>query len=164
MLRRYRVRHNPDSRIVVCTNGSGAVVRRRLSRLPHDIDVKNTLKGQRQRLFRPFNVAPSDCLRYRWADYSAGCRILEDCGLGLTPLGYYPCAVAGGIDRVFAFGRGRPSLPPPEDSMREDLALFCRRCGHFGFALPTRSSRTSISWSQAYSRYHRRRNSENRDS
>lgn len=153
MLRDYRSRCNPRLRIVVCTNGTGAVVGRRLAALPADIEIKSTGKGRRQRLFRPFNVAPRDRRLHRWADYRSGCRILEDCGVGLTPQGYYPCAVAGAIDRVFGFGRGWPSLPRPHEDMREDLAMFCPLCGHYGFAWPTRSARMSATWRRAYARY-----------
>jgi len=155
MLMDYRASANPGLRIVVCTNGCGASVRRRLGDLPAGIDIKNTWKGGRQRLFRPFNVAPVDRPLYRWADTSCGCRILEDCGLGLTPQGYYPCAIAGAIDRVFGFGRGRECLPPGDD-MREDLDVFCRLCGHFGFSWPTQRIRMSPTWTQAYERYHAR--------
>ena len=153
LLRGYRSRVNHGLRIVVCTNGSGARVRRRLDRLPRDIEVKNTRKGPRQRLFRPFNLAPMDRALYRWSDFSSGCRILADCGIGLTPLGYYPCAVAGAIDRIFGFGRGRSQLPAPGETMREDLALFCRRCGHFGFSWPTHRARLSPTWRAAYQCY-----------
>jgi len=156
MLRAYRARRNPGMRIVVCTNGSGADVNRRLARLPADVAIKSTGKGARQRLFRPFNMAPVDLVRYRWADFTCGCRILEDCGLGLTPQGYYPCAVAGAIDRVFGFGRGRAHLLAPGEEIIEDLDLFCRLCGHFGFAWPTRRTRMSPAWVKAYADYGRR--------
>jgi hypothetical protein len=79
MLRQYRSRRNPGLRIVVCTNGNGGRVRRRLDRLPPDITIKNSWKGDRQRLFRPFNMAPVDPPVYRRADYTCGRRILEDC-------------------------------------------------------------------------------------
>jgi hypothetical protein len=156
MLMDYRASANPGLRIVVCTNGCGPHVRRHLEDLPAAIHVKNTWKGRRQRLFRPFNVAPIDRPLYRWTDTSCGCRILEDCGLGLTPQGYYPCAIAGAIDRVFGFGRGQERLPLPGDDMREDLDIFCRLCGHFGFSWPTRRIRMSPTWTQAYERYHAR--------
>ncbi len=156
MLRHYRFFNNPNLRIVVCTNGYGPRVGRALESLPGDIEVKNTWKGSRQRLFRPFNIAPVDRSYLRWSEFSCGCRILEECGLGLTPRGYYPCAVAGSIDRVFGFGRGRDKLPGPTDTMQGDLNLFCRLCGHFGFAWPTHRTRISPTWERAYQRYHGR--------
>lgn len=151
-LQAYRRDHRPNLRIVLCTNGHGPRVARVLAHLPAGIVVKSTAKGPRQRLFRPFNLAPMDLRRYRWADFSSGCRILEDCGIGLTPLGIYPCAVAGGIDRIFGFGLGRPALPADHDEMPAERAVFCRLCGHFGFAWPTRRPRLSPTWERAYRR------------
>jgi hypothetical protein len=154
LLARYRARHNPRLRLVIGTNGRGRRVRRIVSRLPSFMTVKNTYKTERARLFRPFNLAPADLRRYRYADFSSGCRILEDCGLGLTPQGYYPCAIAGGIDRIFGFRLGRKRLPAPEDDMRDLLERFCPLCGHFGFAWPTKRPRMSVTWRQAYADYH----------
>ncbi len=156
LLETYRHRHNPMLRIVICTNGSGRQVRKVLSALPPKIVVKNTYKNGRQRLFRPFNQAPVDLRRHRFADFSCGCRIIEDCGLGLTPQGYYPCAIAGGIDRIFGFGLGRRSLPAVDDDMTDLLERLCPLCGHFGFARPTRKPRMSRTWKSGYDRYRRR--------
>ena len=146
----YRRGHRPRMRIMVCTNGSGSRVREVLSRLPTGVEVKNTFKNGSQRRFRPFNSAPADSPLFRFSDFSAGCRILNDCGLGVTPLGYYPCAIAGGIDRIFGFGLGRQTLPSDDDSMRDQLAAFCPLCGHFGFSWPTKKVKISPVWSNAY--------------
>jgi len=153
MLLAYKSRHSLHVRIVVCTNGSGKQVNEMLSRLPKGVIIKSTAKGKRQRLFRPFNMAPVDNVMYRFADFTAGCRIISDCGLGLTPNGYYPCAVAGGIDRVFGLGRGRKHLPSPTDDMRDQMDVFCRYCGHFGFLWPTTRQKTSPTWKAAYRNY-----------
>ncbi len=150
----YKVDHSPKMRIVLCTNGAGQRVGEVLSRLPGDIVIKSTAKGKRQRLFRPFNSAPIDSVFYRFADFAAGCRILKDCGIGLTPSGYYACAIAGGIDRVFGFQIARQQLPSPSDDMRDQLVIACRYCGHFGFLWPTRQQKTSPSWDTAYRKYH----------
>lgn len=149
----YRSGHNPGLRIVLCTNGAGKRVNRVLRRLPEEVVVKSTAKGSRQRLFRPFNMAPVDNPLYRFSDFSAGCRIIDDCGIGLTPGGYYMCAVAGGIDRVFGFDMGRRRLPDPEDEMRDQMGLLCRYCGHFGFLWPTKRQKTSPAWQAAYRHY-----------
>lgn len=153
MLLNYKTKHQPRLRIVLCTNGSGQRVKDVLSKLPREIVIKDTSKGSRQRLFRPFNMAPIDNPFYRLADFASGCRIIKECGLGMTPSGYYPCAVAGGIDRVFGFNRGRPHLPLPNDHMRDQMALLCRYCGHYGFLLPLRKQKTSLTWKNAYSAY-----------
>ncbi len=157
LLETYRHCHNPSLRIVICTNGNGPQVRKALSALPPKVVIKNTSKNDRQRLFRPFNLAPRDLRRHRYADFSCGCRIIEDCGLGLTPQGYFHCAIAGGIDRIFGFGLGRRSLPAVDDEMTDLLERFCPLCGHFGFARPTRKPRISRTWKIGYDRYRRRK-------
>ena len=152
----YKCYHNADLRLVVCTNGCGRQVNRMLRRIPKTVVIKNTFKTTGRRLFRPFNLAPVDRRRYTLADLTAGCRILNDCGIGLTPLGYYPCAIAGSIDRVFGLNCPRHHLPTPDDEMLDQLTLFCRYCGHFGFAWPTRQARISPTWERVYRKFERR--------
>jgi hypothetical protein len=146
----YRRAHNPSVRLVVGTHFHGRRVRRVLDRLPPSIAIKSTLKTSRTNLFRPFNMAPVDSHFNRFSDYRCGCRIIEDCGLGLTPSGYYMCAVAGGIDRIFGYRLGRPSLPGPSDDFADQMSAFCPLCGHFGFQWPTRKNRQSKTWRLAY--------------
>jgi len=149
-LMEYRQTHNPAVRLVVGTNFHGSRVRRILEQLPAAIVIKSTLKTSRNNLFRPFNMAPMDTRFNRFSDYRCGCRIVADCGMGLTPSGYYMCAVAGGIDRVFGYQLGRPNLPNQSDTFEDQMAAFCRLCGHFGFQWPTRKSRQSKTWRLAY--------------
>jgi hypothetical protein len=156
MLLAYKSMHNPGVRIVLCTNGAGKYVAKVLAKLPEGVVIKSTAKARRQRLFRPFNLAPVDSVRYRFADFTAGCRILSDCGLGLTPSGYYACAVAGGIDRVFGRNMGSIDIPDDDDDMRDQMNVFCRLCGHFGFQWPTRRQKTSNSWKIAYRSFRNR--------
>lgn len=146
----YQRRHNPSVRLVVGTNFHGFQVRRALEELPPTVAIKSTLKTSRSNLFRPFNVAPVDTRVNQFSDYSCGCRIIAECGLGLTPSGYYMCAVAGGIDRIFGFQLGRKELPDTPDDLADQMAAFCPLCGHFGFQWPTRKIRQSRTWRQAY--------------
>ena len=150
MLLAYRRSFNPSVRIVLCTNAHGPRVWEVLSQLPDGIEIKSALKTSRNTLFRPFNVAPADTRHHRFSDFKCGCRILSECGLGLTPSGYYACAVAGGIDRVFGFGVGRETLPSKTDTMEDQLAVFCRLCGHFGWAWPVKREIMSATWQAAY--------------
>jgi hypothetical protein len=151
----YRLDHNPSVRLVVGTNYHGRRVHRVLEKLPPGIHIKSTLKASRVNLFRPFNVAPVDRWYNRFSDYTCGCRIIAECGLGLTPSGYYVCAVAGGIDRVVEYQMGRPNLPDAADAMMDQRAAFCPLCGHFGFKWPTRKTRQSRFWRRAYRHYSR---------
>ncbi len=150
LLMDYRRMHNPTVRLVVGTNYHGRRVRRILEQLPPSVVIKSTLKRSRSNLFRPFNVAPVDTTVNRFSEYTCGCRIIEECGLGMTPSGYYMCAVAGGIDRIFGYGVGRSTLPHVSDGLGDQMAAFCPLCGHFGFQWPTRKSRCSKTWRRAY--------------
>ena len=156
LLRTYRYRHLPSLRIVVCTNGHGPNVRQMLDLLPEDIEVKSTEKTGPSRLFRPFNMAPCDSWLHRFYDYETGCRILSECGMGLTPMGYYPCAISGAIDDIVQYRIGRKRLPDPSDFMKDMLKTFCPLCGHFAFQWPVRKPRLSRFWTAAYSNRHQR--------
>ena len=149
----YRREYNPSVRLVLGTNYYGNQVYRVLEKLPDTIHIKSTLKVSRENLFRPFNVAPVDTRFNRFSDYTCGCRIIEDCGLGLTPSGYYMCAVAGGIDRIYRYNLGRQKIPDESDKLSDQMSAFCRLCGHFGFQWPTRTFKQSKTWRAAYRRY-----------
>lgn len=153
----YRSTYNPDLHIVVATNGFGDYVKKVLSKIPKDIIIENTYKDFEIPTFFPFNIAPKDSILYKNVDYSNGCRIIYDCGIGLTPYGYYPCAVAGGIDRIFNFGMGRKEFPSHDDLMIDQLETFCRLCGHFRFSLPTKKVKMSNTWKMAYKLYSQRK-------
>jgi hypothetical protein len=92
------------------------------------------------------------------ADFGNGCAIARDCGMGLCWGGYYPCAVAGGIDRIAGFDLGRKILPAQRDDLRDLMRVFCRLCGRFreGHYLPRalrpalEGERTSPTWERLY--------------
>lgn len=153
ILRDYRSMYNPSVKLVLGTNYFGKTVLNVLEKIPNDINLQSTLKTSSENLFRPFNVAPVDTWFNRFSDYSTGCRIISDCGLGLTPSGYYMCAVAGGIDRIFQYNLGRKNLPDFSDTMTDQMSAFCRLCGHFGFQWPVKRQKTSRSWEEAYASF-----------
>ena len=164
-LRRYRDWH-PACVVEVVTNGHGARVQAQLQRLPSGVWVENSRKtGAVQPSFGPFNLAPVDDTAYRHADFSNGCAIMHDCGMGLTPSGYYPCAVAGGIDRITRNGLGRSELPDDTDDMDAALRDLCRLCGRFrdghyvpkNLRPPLKEERISPTWQRLYAEWHQRR-------
>ena len=63
--------------------------------------------------------------------FSKGCWISQYCGIGLTPEGYFPCAVAGGIERIMKLGKGVQSLPDNDKSLKDMYSSYCQFCGHF---------------------------------
>lgn len=156
ILLEYKNRHSRNTCVQLSTNGFGEIVNNTLSRVPKEIEVINSSKDSNVHLFHPFNVAPQDSKLYKYADYSNGCFRTSDVGMGLTPYGYYPCAIAGGIDRVFGFDVGRKEMPSPDDSMVDLLQVFCRLCGFFSYGRKlVRGEAMSSTWRAAYERYGR---------
>jgi hypothetical protein len=164
-LLRY-VRWNPTCIVEVATNGHGPHVEAQLAQLPKTVWVDNSAKTSTiQPHFGPFNMAPLDDARFRRADFRNACFVPDSCGMGLTPTGYYPCAVAGGIDRILGAQLGRTNLPADSDDMLEELDKLCRLCGRFqdGHYVPQAlrpaltEARVSPTWAKLYERWRRRR-------
>ena len=164
-LLRYRA-WSPTTLIEVVTNGHGIAVEAQLKALPPEVWIENSRKQTVvQPTFGPFNLAPVDDPAYRHTDFRNGCAIVRDCGMGLTPSGYYPCALAGGIDRITGDGLGRQDLPEESDDMLEAAAKFCRLCGRFrdGHFVPPVlrpalvNEEISPAWREIYARWRARR-------
>lgn len=82
--------------------------------------------------FSPFNDAPIDDDKFKEADFKKGCWVTSYCGIGLNKNGYYACAVAGGIDRIFNKNTAIPKLTEiTNDRLKQQLEEFCRYCGNF---------------------------------
>ena len=161
-LERYRAWY-PACLIEVVTNGYGDRVEAQLAKLPKHIWIDNSRKRDEvQTGFRPFNEAPIDDRRYRHADFANGCAIMHDCGMGLTPLGYYPCAVAGGIERITGREHGQDRLPDDADDMQGAARALCRLCGRFqdghyvpkNLREPLEEERISPTWQRLYAQWH----------
>jgi hypothetical protein len=132
LVRRYRDEFSPKTEIRVVTNGHSQRTKELLARLPPDILVIDSDKHDRdQSGFFTFNVAPVDVPGYEKADFFNACPVLHLCGMGVTPYGYYPCGVAGAIDRTFGFDLGRTTIPAEYDDMKEEIRNFCALCGRF---------------------------------
>lgn len=130
-LARYKLSY-PRCRMEVVSNGHGRYVKRKLLQVPPFFHIENTQKeNDLQPFFYSFNLAPKDNPRHKKTDFTNGCSNIVDCGIGLTPSGYYPCAIAGGIDRVAGWNMGRQSIPSDDDEMLDLLKKFCSHCGRF---------------------------------
>jgi hypothetical protein len=167
IISRYQ-KHFPCCLLEVVTNGHGPRVNTALRDLPLSFLVDNSEKsGPIQPHFGPFNLAPLDDANYRWADFSNACSIARDCGIGFTPGGYYPCAVAGGIDRILGLNLGRAAFPSPDDTMTDIAGRLCGMCGRFrdGHHVPralrmnVTEQRTSPAWITAYDEWRKRKES-----
>lgn len=151
----YKHKHSPKTRIQVCTNGYGKFVEGKIKQIPEEVEVINSGKTTPSQYFYKFNIAPRDQLKYKYADYSNGCPVTEEIGIGLGPNGYYPCAVAAGIDRILGLDIGRKKFPQTNDQMRDQMKKLCQYCGLFGFGATDRTNREvmSPSWKKAYKEY-----------
>lgn len=154
----YKKRYLPDASIILVSNGSGREVNEVLKKVPDVITIENSNKiteGTESHI--DFNNAPVDYFWNVFVDYTNGCWILEACGVGLTPYGYYYCAVAGSIDRVFGFDIGRKALPSQDDLMKDQMRRLCRYCGHFFENRCFVRKDISHSWKKAYAGYNARK-------
>lgn len=132
LLLAFRETYSPSTALVLASNGHGERTQQILENLPGGIQVRVTAKhSPLQPTFEPFNIAPIDILELRGARFSDGCWIAGDCGIGLGPRGYYPCGVAGGIDRVFGLGVGLREIPKRPGDLVTAMDACCRYCGHF---------------------------------
>ncbi len=170
ILNEYIVKHSPETILQVTSNGFGELVQERLSKLPkHKSLIIDYASFKDERIvpyFSPFNDAPIDKPNRNEKEYHKGCWITSYCGIGLNQLGYYPCGVAGGIDRVFKLNLGVLSLKNVDQSIAKYLDTFCRFCGNFsdyeknfGNFIPRNEKSaltkpiTSESWQRAYKNY-----------
>ena len=155
LLLSYKKNFSPNTRLEFVTNGYGYEVNSVLSKIPSEVVIRNTKKQPIPFCFYPFNTAPIDVGKYKYADYSNGCSVVQICGVGLTRYGYYTSSVAGGIDRVCGFNIGRKSLPSLDDSMVDQRKILCRYCGHFKEFINeiTKEEKISLSWEKAYENY-----------
>lgn len=143
----YKNHFSRKTKIYLVTNG---ILEEKLISVPKDIIVINSNKKTKVSKFISFNVAPIDLKQYKNKDFRNGCSILKYCGMGLNMYGYYPCAIAGGIDRVFKLNRGREKIPEKNDLMLDELNIFCRLCGHFKKHDNAVSCEMSETWKKIY--------------
>jgi Radical SAM superfamily/4Fe-4S single cluster domain len=163
VLREYRNRYSPQTRIKVLTNGAGEKVQQIAAQIPSDIEVENSNKvGKRQIELKhsTFNLTPGEVAGYENVDYTNACEYTYRCGTGLGPTGYYHCPVAAGMDRIFEWNLGRQSLPSADDDMEDLAKAFCSMCGYFlkqqEYKKPLPKQYTSPVWQGLYDAYHTR--------
>lgn len=170
ILYQYIEKYSPDTVLQITSNGYGDLVRKNLELLPKHksivIDVASFKDDRVIPYFSPFNQAPVDKDNCVEEDYGKGCWVTSYCGIGLNHMGYYPCGVAGGIDRVMKLNKGVATLKEVDDSMKEKLNDFCRYCGNFsdyavnnGDFIPRcekgelKKAVISSTWKKAYQEY-----------
>jgi len=170
ILNEYIIKHSTETILQVTSNGFGELVQERLSKLPKHknliIDYASFKDERIVPYFSPFNDAPIDKPDGKEKEYHKGCWVTSYCGIGLNQMGYYPCGVAGGIDRIFKLNLGVQSLKNVDENIAKYLDTFCRFCGNFsdyaknyGNFIPRNEKAaltkaiTSESWKKAYKKY-----------
>jgi hypothetical protein len=151
----------PALRLTLATHGHGERTMRRLSELASAfpwLQVLNSKKtGPVQPDFVAPCVAPVDLDPWAATHRYEGCSVSGHCGISMYFAGFYPCAVAGTIDRVFGLDQAIKSLADvTEAAMIEKYQIFCHLCGYYR---PIRAgSQTLLSpiWRAVLERYRAR--------
>lgn len=156
-LYKYKKTYSPNLKIVLVTNGvsiDGQNIACQLKK-DYNVEIEDSSKNPARHIdFIAFNQAPLDDDKFKRADYTNGCSVLKDCGVGFTPYGFYPCAIAGGIDRVIGLDKGYKKIPNKDDKMLDQLSIFCPWCGHFKMNYGSSMNQDkSISWIKKYDEY-----------
>ena len=83
-----------------------------------------------------------------------GCSVSGHCGISLNYRGFYPCAVAGAIDRIFTIDGAIENLADvSEAAMIEKYQAFCRLCGYYRPIRENSQTLLSPSWRAALARH-----------
>lgn len=131
----YKLKHSPNTKITISTNGFSQETKQVLKNLPAIIHQENSNKiSPKNSHFYTFNVAPVDLEKYiqSQADYSRGCPTVSTAGTAITRYGYYACGAAAGIDRVLGLNIGIKNVNDiNEKALRTQLKLLCGYCGIF---------------------------------
>lgn len=135
-----------------------------LKRIENIVEVNSDKHGI-YNYFVPFNMAPVDDKRFKEDDVLNYCKIIFDCGFGLSRYGFYVCGPGASIDRIFGFDIGIKSLKEVNwYRLNQQRQVLCRFCGllPFGGYDPyknriTNEERISQSWINAYDKYKRKR-------
>ena len=148
---------DPNCKIEVLTNGYGSEVKKVLPNVHDWVKVVNSNKNSNNNRFSSYNIAPIDRNNYQNADFSRGCWITNEAGLGLSRYGYYPCGAGASVDRVFGFDVGQKGLSSVNDLiLKKQLRILCGYCGHYkeNFGIDILSKeKMSASWKKAYEEY-----------
>ena len=171
----YILKFSPDTILQITSNGYSQESRELLKKLPAVknivIDKHSFKQSNKVTYFTQFNIAPIDTDEYKDSDFSNGCWVTSYCGIGLNKYGYYPCGVAGAMDRVMGYDIGIKSLKEVTvDRLKELLDVFCRYCGNFvdyasnlGDFIPRCEKKPftkpiiTESWVEIYRNYHKRK-------
>ena len=155
----YRAAHNPDLRLTLATHGHGERTSRRLSELASAFPWLHVLNSRKTSPVQPDFIAPCIApvdIDQEWAASHRyeGCSVSSHCGIAMNFAGFYPCAVARAIDRVFGLDQAVTSLADvTEAAMIEKYQTFCRLCGYYRPIHAGNETLLSPTWRAALERY-----------
>jgi hypothetical protein len=150
-----------DRQIRLFTNGvymnKGTSI---LKRIENIVEVNSDKHGI-YNFFVPFNMAPIDDKRFQEDDVYNYCKIIYDCGLGLSRYGFYVCGPGASIDRIFGFDIGIKSIGDITlENLNKQREILCPYCGLLPFSdydpyknRITNEERISKSWKEEYQKY-----------
>jgi len=132
--------------VLLCTNGRSGIHRPWDLGLPRGpYYVADTNKTGPIQPFLPMTDAACDSLGIPDAQYRQGCPLPGECGFGANRAGYYPCPLAGVVDRFFGLGL---AVSSPEELLAGNpgdvFEKACRYCGHFWGTLGRKREEAAI--------------------
>ena len=155
----YRDNHNRDLKLTLATHGHGEHTQRRLKELsiafPFLQFLNSNKKGSVHQKFVAPCVAPID-IDAAWSENHRyeGCSVSGHCGLSMNFQGYYPCAIAGAIDRIFGLHQAIVNFADvSEAAIIEKYQTFCRLCGYYRPIRENSQTLLSPLWRKALERY-----------
>jgi len=158
-IRAYRTSHRPRLEVTLATHGCGEPTQTILDTVTSAFPFLTVLNSHKTGAVHNHFIAPCAAPTDRgehWASQHVykGCHISRECGIGMTYQGFYPCAIAGAIDRIFALDQGIASLEQVSRAVLiEKYQVFCRLCGHYRPMRDNSHTLLSPVWQRAIERY-----------
>ena len=155
----YRVANNPSLRLTLATHGHGERTQRRLAELTVAFPFLQVLNSHKTGPVQPDFVAPCIApidLDPAWvaSHHFEGCSVSGHCGISMNFAGFYACAVAGAIDRIFGLDGAIGNLADVSDAaMIEKYQVFCRLCGYYRPIKEPGCTILSAAWRMSLDRY-----------
>lgn len=133
----YKEKYNKEVELIVSTNGFSKITISKIEwvkkNYPNIIIENSNKKGNEQKDFHLIHMAPSDIHRGDDSEYNyLGCWATEACAISLNYSGFYCCAVAGMIARVFNYDIGIKSVEKLSiNEFEKTFNQVCSKCGRY---------------------------------
>ena len=118
MLDEWFMEHSPETDLKVITNGVSKKMQKNIMNISQhwrNLRMKIRTNWIARSTQATLSRSTSPRLIYLNGEtrisIKCGCYITQDSGIGLTPYGYFHCAIAGGMERIMKLGHGFDSFP-----------------------------------------------------